>query len=336
MIKAWLFALPYYYGNARQRYEPSVAVDTFDWYLDSWIEAEAQGFEGIFFSEHHVPHHSLAPAPNVLMAAVAARTKRLRLGVLASTMPMHDPWRLAEECAVLDNLMHGRLEIGVARGAAAHEQEAVGLAASDMQARFVEGVEILERCFREDVVRYDGRFWKLDGFSLMPKLYQRPVPPFWIPVMSADSCAFAGKRGYKICGSFHTVERLTQIYDAYRAAADDAGTPSGPDGIGIRRNVLICDSDAEAQEMAEQHRDSLLAMFEMLAKMVTPDEFIFGTAKTVTEKIVHQCRATGAGHIVITTFESLTREKIADSNRRFAEQVIPVLGKVDLKAREAV
>lgn len=336
MIKAWLFALPYYHGNARQQYEPAVAADTFDWYLQSWIEAEAQGFEGIFFSEHHVPHHSLAPVPNLLMAAVAAQTRRLRLGVLAHTMPMHDPWRLAEECAVLDNLMHGRLEIGVARGAAAHEQEAVGLAASDMQARFVEGLDVLERCFGEDDVHHDGRFWKLDGFTLMPKLYQRPAPPFWIPVMTPDSCAFAARRGHKVCGSFHTVERLAEMYDAYRAAAATAGKPAGPECLGIRRNVLICESETQAAEMAEMHRDSLLAMFEMLAKMVTPDEFIFGTARTVTEKIVHQCRTTGAGHIVVTTFESLTREQIADSNRRFATEVIPALGKVDLKAREAV
>jgi alkanesulfonate monooxygenase SsuD/methylene tetrahydromethanopterin reductase-like flavin-dependent oxidoreductase (luciferase family) len=139
MITPWLFALPYYHGDARAAYLPDTAADTLQWYLDQWVRAEEQGFEGIFFSEHHVPFHSLAPAPHLLIAAVATRTRRLRMGVLASTVPMHDPWRLSEESAILDNLLRGRLEIGVARGAVAQEQEAVGLASADMRARFEEG-----------------------------------------------------------------------------------------------------------------------------------------------------------------------------------------------------
>jgi len=332
MITPWLFALPYYHGEARKLYDAGVTADTLKWYIDQWVRAEDQGFAGIFFSEHHVPFHSLAPAPHLLMSAIATRTKRLRMGVLASTLPMHDPWRLAEETAILDNLLEGRLEIGVARGAVPHEQEAVGLPAADMRARFEEGLDLFTRCLSEPVVDFDGRFWRTRHYSMMPRPYQNPLPPFWIPVMTPDSCVFAAERGHKVCGSFHTVARLREMYDAYRAAAERARKPSGPEQLGIRRTVLVCDSDSEARALTSQHTEIMLATFEQLRKMVTPDEFISGSAKTVADTIIAQCRAIGAGHIVITSFESLARDQITDSIARFARDVVPTLIRVNVAA----
>jgi alkanesulfonate monooxygenase SsuD/methylene tetrahydromethanopterin reductase-like flavin-dependent oxidoreductase (luciferase family) len=332
MITPWLFALPYYHGDARSQYEPAVTADTLKWYVDQWVRAEEQGFAGVFFSEHHVPFHSLASSPHLLMSAVAMRTRRLRMGVLASTLPMHDPWRLAEETAILDNLLEGRLEIGVARGAVPHEQEAVGLSAADMRARFEEGLELFTRCLSEQVIDFGGRFWRTKRYSMMPRLYQDRLPPFWIPVMTPDSCVFAAQRGHKVCGSFHTVARLREMYDAYRAAAQRAGTPSGPEQLGIRRTVLVCESDTEARDLTSKHTEIMLATFENLRKMVTPDEFISGSARTVADTIIAQCRTTGAGNIVITSFESLSRDQITDSIARFARDVIPALARAAVAA----
>ena len=72
-------------------------------------------------SEHHSTPLNLTPSPSVFLAAVAQRTKRLRLGALVYVLPAHHPLRLAEEICMLDHLSHGRAEIGVGRGVSPFE-----------------------------------------------------------------------------------------------------------------------------------------------------------------------------------------------------------------------
>src|SRR5215475_6539258 len=72
-------------------------------------------FEGIFFSEHHFGR-SYSPSPNLLIAALAPRTTRLRLGVMGVVLPYYHPVRVIEEIGMLDHITGGRLEIGTAIG----------------------------------------------------------------------------------------------------------------------------------------------------------------------------------------------------------------------------
>ena len=77
------------------------------------------GFRTYHMSEHHSTPLSLTPSPSVFLAAVAQRTKRLRLGPLVYVLPAHHPLRLAEEICMLDHLSDGRLDVGIGRGASA-------------------------------------------------------------------------------------------------------------------------------------------------------------------------------------------------------------------------
>src|SRR5215831_21340966 len=115
MIKPWIFE---FFGTPvefRERFDPAGSLRYFDAYLDLWASAEPAGFEGIFFSEHHFGA-GYSPAPNLLIASVALRTKRIRLGVMGMVPPFHSPWQLVEEIGMLDHLTRGRLEIGTAAG----------------------------------------------------------------------------------------------------------------------------------------------------------------------------------------------------------------------------
>ena len=111
MIKSWIFELP---ANDAQLERPAPG-SAYDWFFRFWDRVEALNFEGIFLSEHHLPW-GLNPSPNLLLAALAMRTKRLRLGAMTLVAPMYHPARIAEELAMLDHLSGGRLEIGLARG----------------------------------------------------------------------------------------------------------------------------------------------------------------------------------------------------------------------------
>ena len=108
--------VPWPGGDTPASYDAAQAVAIYDSHLDEWVEAEALGFDGIFFGEHHFTAYSLSPSPNLLVAALSQRTKRVRIGIMVNVLPFHDPLRLAEEGAMLDLLTHGRLEYWLGRG----------------------------------------------------------------------------------------------------------------------------------------------------------------------------------------------------------------------------
>ena len=100
-IKTWTFEFHVIPGRGVPDYEDRALVQhTFDRNLQRLVELEGYGFEGVFFSEHHFLN-SLSPVPNLLIAAVAKMTSRLRLGVMGNVLPFHQPWRLAEELATM-------------------------------------------------------------------------------------------------------------------------------------------------------------------------------------------------------------------------------------------
>jgi len=327
MIHAWLFVLPEYFGSRPHKLgtDPEQAASIYAWNIEQCVRSEALGFTGIFFSEHHVPRYSMGPVPHLLLAAVAARTTRVRLGVLASTLPMHAPWRLAEECAMLDNLSHGRLEIGVARGAGPGEPAAVGIPPDEIEPRFEEGLTVLRRCFQDYEINFDGRFTQLRDFSLFPRLYQQPTPPFWIPVMGARSATRAAQAGDRVCAGFHRTAVIRDIFDAYRAAACRQSSDEHASSLAIRRHLVIAPTDAEAEALSHQHKQILLSHVEELSHIVSEDEFIFGSPSTVADQIVHQCRSAGAGHIVMTQFGSLPRAAAEQTITLFGQNVLPRL-----------
>ena len=103
MIKSWVFELFVPPAELAQRFDPAVSQRHFNAYLDLWASAEPAGFDGIFFSEHHFGA-AYSPAPNLLIASIATRTRTLRLGTLGMVAPYHTPWQLIEEIGMLDHL----------------------------------------------------------------------------------------------------------------------------------------------------------------------------------------------------------------------------------------
>ncbi len=94
---------------------------TFDERMALLRAAEDAGFLGYHLTEHHATPLSLAPSPNLFLAAAARETKRLRLGTLVHLLPLYNPVRLIEELCMLDHLSHGRLDIGCGTGASPWE-----------------------------------------------------------------------------------------------------------------------------------------------------------------------------------------------------------------------
>jgi alkanesulfonate monooxygenase SsuD/methylene tetrahydromethanopterin reductase-like flavin-dependent oxidoreductase (luciferase family) len=341
MIKPWIFE---FFGSPQalaEHFDPDASQRYFNAYLELWASAEPAGFEGIFFSEHHFGL-SYSPAPNLLIANVALRTKKIRLGVMGVVPPYHSPWELVEEIGMLDHLTGGRLEIGTAAGIP-QEMAQVGLGVEEARARNDEALEIVDKALVSPVISHHGRFWNFDNLRLTPRPLQQPSPPKWVTVVSTSSARKAARRGAKICTGFHPLSKVVEIFDAYRDEAGKAGLKVGPDDLCLRRVVTMLDSDSEAESLVAKQRRDFRKFLEVDPRVDTPErpalldtptahafsigdeEFIAGTPGALAEQIVMQCRSSGAGHFAAIFGRSRAPEQQKDWYRDFGAGVIPVL-----------
>ncbi len=341
MIKPWIFE---FFGAPHEltvHFDPQASRGYFDSYLDLWASAEPAGFEGIFFSEHHFGL-TYSPAPHLLIANVALRTKKIRLGVMGVVPPYHAPWQLVEEIGMLDHLTGGRLEIGTAAGIP-QEMAQVGLGVDEARARNDEAIEILDRALQSPTISHHGKFWNFDNLRLTPRPLQQPCPPRWVTVVSESSARKAARRGAKICTGFHPLTKVIEIFDAYRDEADKAGREARPDDLCLRRVVTMLEDDRHAQStMARQvqefrkflvvdprldtpERPALLDTSTAHAFSIGDEEFIAGTPSTVAENIIAQCRSAGAGNFAAIFGRGIPPEQQKSWYHDFGAGTIPHL-----------
>jgi alkanesulfonate monooxygenase SsuD/methylene tetrahydromethanopterin reductase-like flavin-dependent oxidoreductase (luciferase family) len=339
MIKPWIFEFFPVPGSRGAEVAPDTAAAHFAGYLELWQSAEALGFEGIFFSEHHFgPAYS--PSPNLLIATMAPRTRSLRLGVMGTVVPYYQPWRLVEEAAMLDHLTGGRLEIGTSSGIP-NEMAQIGLTVAEARERNDEALEIIDAALAAPVISHHGKFWSFDNLRIVPRPLQQPAPPRWTTVVSIDSARKAARRGSKICTGFHPVEQVKAIFDAYRDEAARVGNPAGPDQLALRRMIAIAPSEEAARERSRAASAILRQILSADARVaagpvpdapgpshrftVGEEEFIAGNPGQVAEQIIAQCRAVGAGHILAIVNVPSTPIELLGGYELIGREVIPAL-----------
>jgi alkanesulfonate monooxygenase SsuD/methylene tetrahydromethanopterin reductase-like flavin-dependent oxidoreductase (luciferase family) len=308
---------------------------SYDRYLELWTNLEKWGFDGVFFAEHHFNLINLSPSPHLLIAALAQRTKVLRLGTLGEVLAMHDGRRFVEECAMLDYLTNGRLEIGIAPGAGDVEGVQAGIPSEQIRARYYSAAEVLEKSLTSPTVTHHDDFHNFDDLSIVPGVRQNPRPNVWATVMSAASVEWSAQRGYRICTAWLPQPVVNDLAEKYRNAAEIAGTSTGPEMLGLRRRVFVAPTDSEANELAEEALDiieeSAGRQFETadpttLAFLMQPDDFSIGSPDTVAERLIDQCRQGGYGHMMaFTDFKMFKPDDFARSHRLIGERVAPQL-----------
>lgn len=316
----------------------------FERYLSLWQRDEALGFDGIFFSEHHFGG-SFSSSPNLLIAATAARTKSIRLGVMGVVVPYYSAVRVIEEIGLLDQMSGGRLEIGTAVGVP-QELEKVGLTMDQARRIYNEAIEILDSVLETGVANYDGEYFKYKDLRILPRPVQTPYPPKWSTVVSADSARRAARRRSKICTGFSTTEQVRELFDAYLAEAETLGLKYDGDNLGLRRRVIVAETESAAGEMshsAATRYESFVANDSRIKFSHVPDgpqkgggfsvsndEFISGTPTQVAEKIIEQCRHTGAGHFLAVLHWGAGFDEVSSAHELFGQKVIPILKKANL------
>jgi alkanesulfonate monooxygenase SsuD/methylene tetrahydromethanopterin reductase-like flavin-dependent oxidoreductase (luciferase family) len=217
----------------------------FDELLEQIELTEKLNFNEAWFAEHHHSDYGMLASPNLMIAALARRTERLRFGNLVSVLPLYDPMRLAEECAMLDILTDGRLNIGLGRGVPKDDMKH-RLDRETAQARFEEGIEILLRAWTGETFSYTGKAWGYEEISCRPQPLQQPHPPIYYGATSPDSPAMVARRGWNLALSRQPLANCAKAIEKYRAELANLGHVNGKGDAIMVRDIYVADSDEQA------------------------------------------------------------------------------------------
>src|ERR1700734_2749791 len=140
--------------------------------------AERWGLDAMWLAELHFdPARAVLSSPLCVASAIAARTKRMKIGIAVQVLPLCHPLRLAEEAATVDQISRGRLIFGVGRSGVVATYDAYGVPYNESRDRFLETLEIVRRAWTEPTFSHDGKHWRFKDVSLGPRPYQQPHPP---------------------------------------------------------------------------------------------------------------------------------------------------------------
>jgi alkanesulfonate monooxygenase SsuD/methylene tetrahydromethanopterin reductase-like flavin-dependent oxidoreductase (luciferase family) len=167
-------------------------------HLEESMLAEELGFDNVWASEHHFADDAWNPSPITFLAAVAARTERVRIGTYVLLLPFHNPVRVAEDIAVLDNISGGRVDLPVGVGSAAEEFRTFGVPFNERLGRTFEALRVIERCFAGEEFSHKGKYYAFPEVRMTTTPVQKPGPPIWVASMGDQSVAWTARRGYHL------------------------------------------------------------------------------------------------------------------------------------------
>jgi alkanesulfonate monooxygenase SsuD/methylene tetrahydromethanopterin reductase-like flavin-dependent oxidoreductase (luciferase family) len=222
--------------------------------------AEEWGVHCLWLGEiHFTPARSVISASLQVASAIAARTRRLRVGTAVQVLPLNHPLRIAEEVATVDHISEGRFEFGIGRSGVVRSYDTYGVPYGESQARFREALEIVRRAWTGEPFSYRGEFYRVEEATVAPRPYQVPHPPIRMAATSDETFPAAGRLGLPIFVGL----RATEISDLqvqlapYRDAWREAGHPGDP-SVYLRIPVYVAPT---AEGAAEEPRDSLASFF---------------------------------------------------------------------------
>jgi alkanesulfonate monooxygenase SsuD/methylene tetrahydromethanopterin reductase-like flavin-dependent oxidoreductase (luciferase family) len=202
--------------------------ESFDEAMAQVDAAEQLGLDVMWLAElHFEPRRSVLSAPLSIASAIAARTRRIKIGIAVQVLPLCHPLRLAEETATVDQLSHGRLIFGVGRSGVAQTYEAYGVSYAESRERFREILDIVEQAWTQPSFSYEGKYHRFKEVAVVPKPYQKPTPPIRIAASTPETFPAIGRRGAAIFASVrHTTwTDLAKQIESYHQAWREAGHP---------------------------------------------------------------------------------------------------------------
>ena len=327
-------AVQYEHDWSPENYDPYRAKQAMEDHLDEAVEAERLGWDGYFVTEHHFDAYTLAPQPNLFLAAVAARTSKMRLGQGVQILPVHNPVWLAEQYGMLDVLSGGRLEVGVGRGNFEVEWDRYAEDHADAPALFDENLELLDRALTQTGFTIDNpKYGASEATTVYPRPIQDPLPR-WIAAVSPGSVERVARLGHNLAAPAipDNCERLERFVEIAEKHGHDL---SGANYV-ITLPVVCAPTDHEAEAIRERAKKLVVASLEarglgtdnpqakaMVAGLSNP---LAGSPATVRDQLAELLQTTGARRMMLVIRNrGLHGEVSRQTQKLLAEDVFPQL-----------
>jgi len=302
--------------------------------------AEAAGFDSVWLGEHH-NSALLYPAPLVGLAAIASRTRRVRLGTGVLLLPLYHPVAVAEEAAMVDVISRGRLILGVGAGYAPEEFAAFGVSTRERGSRLDEATPLIHRLWSEDDVTHEGSHYRITKATLRPRPVQRPRPPIWFAGWVEPAIRRAGRLGDAwLGGPSAKLDELAGCARLYREAMTTAGRDAAAGEVALIRYVFVAESLARARAVAGA---AFIRSFEetyfrwphpvvkrppgdLTIERLSEDRIILGDPATCIRQIERFQRETGLTHLVCRmSVAGIPADAARASMDLFTREIIPAL-----------
>lgn len=319
--------------------------------IDAAVIADRTGFNGINIGEHHGIAYAFSTPP-VLLAAIAERTERLRLGTAVALAANLDPLRLAEDYAAVDVISGGRVDIVTGRGNFFESTYTLfGQSPEESPERFAEAMELLCLLWPGAPLQWNGKYRPpINGESLQPVPVQTERFPFWVGGGSSRSTAeLAGRLGLKLMlpSAFGKPDKFVDVANIYRDAYVAAGNPGDPEVGACWHGWVDRDGDAARARFEPRYR-AYHQFTQTLIKRVNPNPppylsapfdyaflceqgpAIVGSPDEFAERLAQLAEMLGAEvNLVKMDMGGVPREEFLDMVQLVGEEVVPKIGAVD-------
>jgi alkanesulfonate monooxygenase SsuD/methylene tetrahydromethanopterin reductase-like flavin-dependent oxidoreductase (luciferase family) len=222
--------------------------------VDEALYAEELGMHSAWIGEHHFSSLGVLSCPDLALAYVGARTKKIRLAPAVTVLPLHHPIRVAEQWASLDLLSGGRVDFAAGRGYDKREYQPFNVSFEENQGIFEEGMEIVRRLWiADDRISWHGKHYHFDDVRITPRPLQRPLPAY-VASFSKPSIELAARLG---CGlivapfaAAMTYGGLVEVARLYHETCAKHGTKPGR----LMCSYFIHFADNDAEDTAARAR----------------------------------------------------------------------------------
>ena len=228
--------------------------------------AESWGIDAVWIGQlPFTPARSVLSASLVTASAIAARTKRVRVGTAVQVLPLNHPLRVAEEVATLDHISEGRFEFGIGRSGSPRAYDVYGVPYEESQERFQEALDVILEAWKGQPFSHAGKFYRFQNVTVSPRPYQLPHPPIRMASATPDTFPRVGEMGLPIFVGLRATEipELKEYVRTYREAWDLAGHAGEP-SVYLRIPLYAAKS---REAMMTEPRESIAYYFRRQAEM---------------------------------------------------------------------
>ncbi len=312
---------------------------------------EELGFIGGWYAEHHFSRYGIGASSLIILSHIAAHTQTFRVGTAILVPPLHQPIRLAEDLATLDQVSNGRVDAGFGRGSANYEYHGYNVAPDESQGRFQEAIRLVQALWTTPDLTHEGQYFKVNRANLVPTPLQKPHPPIFIAAtLTPATLEFVVSTGHPlIIGVVLDTPNALALCQKFVQMSAAAGHHVPMSSIPFSRYFYVAETEEQARQDTQASLEWTLDMIQWRRTFSAGSETyhhladwrntrtelppsydhlfehraIIGSPQSCVEQL-KAVQQVGIDYFICNfAFGGLDQQKVMRSMRLFADEVMP-------------